>query len=282
MVIQNKMYLCMPMYKMWSYLLVFMVLVSCSQYQRVLKSSDMDAKMAMAVKLYEKKQYYKAMPLFEELITLYRGTQKAEQVYYYFAYTNYYLGDYESAAYDFDNFAKTFSRSEHAEECAYMHAYCYYLDSPIFSLDQTNTYKALTKLQLFTDQYPESKRMEEINRLMDELRAKLEEKDFASAKLYLDMGEYKAAVSAFNVLIKEYPGTEYKEESLFLALKASYLLAQNSVEEKKEERYKKTIVAHQTFFGNYPESRWKKEADKILAICNEKISTFALPQTNLK
>ncbi|HRU61166.1 MAG TPA: outer membrane protein assembly factor BamD, partial [Bacteroidia bacterium] len=120
------------------FLLIPAVFAACSPYNRVLKGSDMDAKMEYAVKLYNKGDYFKALPLLEELITVYRGTQKAERTYYYYAYTNYRLGDYTSAAYDFENFSKTFPTSQFAEECAYMHAYCFYQDSPDFSLDQTN------------------------------------------------------------------------------------------------------------------------------------------------
>ena len=128
---------------------MFILFASCSEYSRVTKGKDMDAKLELAVKLYSKGQYYKALPLFEELITIFRGTKKAERTYYYYAYTNYKLGDYEAAAYDFENFSKTFPSSEFAEECAYMHAYCYYQDSPKYSLDQTNTIKAINELQLF-------------------------------------------------------------------------------------------------------------------------------------
>ena len=160
------------------------MLVSCSEYQRVMKGKDYDAKYDLAVKYFNKKNYYKAFPLFEELMTIYRGTTQAEKVYYYYAYCNYHSGDYESAAYDFDNFVRTFPASPFAEECAYMHAYCYYQDSPVYSLDQTSTVKAIAKLQLFADRYPRSSRLEKCNEIIDALRYKLETKEFENAKLY--------------------------------------------------------------------------------------------------
>ena len=138
---------------------IFALLVSCSDYQRVMKGKDYDAKFDMALKYYNKKNYYKAFPLFEELMAIYRGTAKAERTYYYYAYCNYYSGDYESAAFDFDNFTRTFPNSEYAEECSFMHANCFYEDSPGYSLDQTNTFKAIEQLQLFADRYPHSSRL---------------------------------------------------------------------------------------------------------------------------
>jgi len=241
----------------------------------MLKSTDLEAKQAYAIKLYEKKKYYKALPLFEELITMFRGTKKSEMTYYYYAYTNYYLEDYETAAYDFGNFANSFPTSQFAEECAYMHSYCYYLDSPEYALDQTNTVKALNELQLFIDQYPHSSRIEECNKLIDKLRYKLETKDYENAKLYYHMEEYKSSYTAFRNLLKDYPATIYREESLFLSFKSAYLLAENSIESKKSERYSSALSAYSEFNSAYPESRYKKEADGILEDCKKRLEKLS-------
>ena len=224
----------------------------------------MDAKLDLAIKLYEKREYYKALPLFEELITVFRGTKKAEKTYYYYSYTNYYLQDYETAAYDFENFAKTYPTSEFAEECFFMHAYCYYQNSPEYSLDQTSTYKAINELQLFTDRYPGSTRIEKCNQLIDQLRGKLELKNFQNAELYYFMDHYKAAITAYKIVLHDFPSTHFREEILWKILKASYLLAENSVEEKKQERYEDAIVAYTEFISAFPDSRLKGKADDIL------------------
>jgi outer membrane protein assembly factor BamD len=241
----------------------------------MLKSTDLEAKQAYAIKLYEKKKYYKALPLFEELITMFRGTKKSELTYYYYAYTNYYLEDYETAAYDFGNFASSFPASQYAEECSYMHAYCFFLDSPEFPLDQTNTTKALNELQLFIDQYPHSTRIEECNKLIDKLRFKLETKDYQNAKLYYHMEEYKASYTAFKNLLKDYPSTIYREESLFLTFKSAYLLAENSFEEKKAERYSSALIAYNEFNGAYPESKYRKEADGLADDCKKRLEKLS-------
>jgi len=229
----------------------------------MLKSTNLDEKLDYAIKLYDKKQYYKALPLFEELITMYRGTKKAERTYYYFAYTNYRLADFTSAAFDFENFAKTFPNSEYAEECSYMAAYCYYEDSPDYSLDQTNTMKAINQMQLFVDRYPSSKRIEKVNELIDQLRWKLELKSYENAKLYYDMEEYRAAVTSYKNLVKDYPATKFREEALFMILKAGFRLADKSVESKKQERYQQAQLAYGEFVNAYPQSKYKKEADGI-------------------
>jgi outer membrane protein assembly factor BamD len=231
----------------------------------------MDKKLELAISLYEKKEYYKALPLFEELITVFRGTVKAEKTAYYYAYTNYKLGDYQSAAYDFENFAKTYPNSEFAEECAYMHAYCYYQDSPDYTLDQSNTLKAINELQLFTDRYPKSSRIEECNRVIDQLRAKLELKNYQIAEMYFRMESYKAAIVTYKNLMHDFPSTTFREDALFKIVKSSYLLAENSIEDKKAERYEDTIKAYTDFISAFPDSRQKEKAEDYSVSARKKL-----------
>jgi len=234
----------------WIGVIVLLITIaSCSKYQKALKSSDMSFKYEMAMKFYNDADYFKAQSLFEELIGLYRGLGKAEQIYYYYAYSNYYMEDFLMASYYFKNFVKTYPTSQHAEECMYMGAYCYYLNSPASSLDQTNTKKAINEMQLFINRYPTSERVEECNNLMDVLRAKLEEKSYNNSKLYFHLREYKAAIVSFNNLLKDFPDTKYREDAFFYILKSNYSLAVNSIQSKKKERFENTILA----FNDYEE-----------------------------
>lgn len=234
---------------------------SCSKYQRLLKGTDYEGKYAAAVKYYEKKDYYRSLQLLEELIVIFRGTGKGEDIYYYYAKCNYGNRDYVAAAYHFENFIKTFPSSPRAEECAYMVAYCYYLDSPISSLDQENTYAAIDQFQLFINHYPQSDKVAESNKLMDELQHKIETKAFNNAKTFYYIEDYKAAVASLNNVIRDYPGTVHKEECLFLILKSYYLYAQKSVEEKKMDRYKSALEAYQALKEAYPSSTYSRQVE---------------------
>ncbi|MFT7249838.1 MAG: outer membrane protein assembly factor BamD, partial [Arcticibacterium sp.] len=154
-------------------LIILTVISSCNEYQKVLKSPDVDYKYEKAVEYFNDEEYDKAYPLFDELLILYRGSDKAAEVYYYYAMTSYQLKDYILAAYHFKNFAKTFPNHPKTELAYYMMGYCDYLESPIFSLDQDFTYKAINNLQLFANLYPKSDKLLSANELIDELRAKL-------------------------------------------------------------------------------------------------------------
>lgn len=251
------------MKKLFLLLITTLIFASCSKFQQISKSNDMEAKYNAAVKYYEKKDYYHAYMLFEELISVFRGTSKAEKSYYYYTYCTYYIDDYTLAAYHFNNFVQSFPNSVHAEEMQYMYAYCFYLDSPVSSLDQTSSVDAIEKFQLFVNRYPSSPKVAEANTYIDALRKKLEEKAFNNARLYYKMENYKAAVVAFTNLLKDYPGTIYKEEALFLSLRASYYYAKNSVPDKQLARYKASAEEYLKFIDNFPQSRYLRDAERI-------------------
>lgn len=252
----------------------------CSKYQRILKSNDFEEKFNMAKLLYDNGKYQKAFPLFEELITVFRGTSKAEDVYYYYAYCNYKLGDYMLAGYHFDNFVRTFPRSARAEDAQFMNAKCYFLDSPVPSLDQTSTKKAIDELQLFINRYPESEKVDECNDLMDRLRFKLETKSYNGAKLYYRLGEYKAAIFALRNTLADYPDTRFREEISYMILKSAYQLADNSIESKQVERFEDTVKEVNAFVEKYPRSKNVREAETIKADSQKKLEKLKTLEEN--
>lgn len=234
-----------------------------SKFEKIRTSDDIVKKYQFALKLYAKKDYSKALTLFDDLVQRYRGRTEAEDLYYYYAYTNYKLKDYTSARYHFKIFSDTYPSSPKAEECRFMGAYCYYLESPVSSLDQTNTIKAIEALQLFINLHPQSERVAEAGKLIQDLRDKLETKSFNNANLYLNIGDYKSAVIAFKNSAREFPDTKYAEEMDFLTIKAQYLYAKNSVEIKQEDRYNEAIQMSNEFAENYPDSKFLKEAMQL-------------------
>lgn len=247
-----------------------LLLASCNKYNRLLKSSDYDLKYTKAIEYYDKKDYSRALPLLEELITVLRGTIKAERIYYCYAKTQYELGDYLLASYHFKELARTYPNGPYNEEALFLSAYCFYLTSPRYSLDQDNTKSAIEELQLFVNIYPNSNRIEECNNLIDKLRGKLETKAFENAKLYYNIEDYRAAQVSFQNLLKDFPDTKYREEAAFLQIKSAYLLANGSIESKKEERFRKTRELYTKFVDIFPKSKYLNELEKY----DEKAAEF--------
>ncbi|MBS1525210.1 MAG: outer membrane protein assembly factor BamD [Bacteroidetes bacterium] len=234
-----------------------------SKFEKLKASNDNAKKYQAAIAYYNKKDYSRALELFETLVQRYRGQDGAQDLYYYYAYTNYRLKDYTSASYHFKQFADTYASSPRAEECAFMSAYCYYLDSPIYSLDQENTLKAIDKLQLFINLYPKSDRVSEASKLIQNLRDKLERKAYENAKLYLTIGDYQSAVIDFGNVLRDYPDTKYAEEMEYLTIKAQYLYAEHSNVFKQEDRYNQAIGFANQFTEKYPSSKYLADAASL-------------------
>ncbi len=250
--------------------LVGIVLLSgCNEYQKVLKSTDLDYKYAKAIEYYEAGQYARALPIFDELRTLYRGTMRVQDVYYYYCATLYGSEDYILAGYHFKTFAQTFPGHPKAEEASYLTAKCYYLEAPKWSLDQAYTYRAINELQLFINTHPGSEHIIECNELIDELRHKLERKSYEIAYQYYHTRRYQAALTSFANTLNDFPDTPFREEAMFYRLQSAYRLAENSVEDKQLERYRNAKTAYLDFVRAFPNSEFMEDADETHERINE-------------
>nr|WP_255905126.1 outer membrane protein assembly factor BamD [Pedobacter mongoliensis] len=248
----------------YCFILLMTVLTGCkSKFEKLQESTNTAKKYQEALRLYNKGDYNKALILFDDLMQRYRGMKEAEDLSYYFAYTHYKLKDYATARYQFKVFADTYPNSPKAEESRFISAYCYYLESPNYTLDQENTIRAIEALQLFINLYPKSERVAEASTLINNLRDKLEKKSYANARLFYDIGDYKSAVIAFRNSIRDFPDTKYAEEMEYLTVKAQQLYAQNSLETKQEERFNEAIGYATEFEEDYPNSPYLKEVQAI-------------------
>ena len=241
-----------------------------SRFEKIRLSNDVAKKYQEAIKLYNKKDYSKALILFEDLSQKYRGRAEAEDLNYYYAYTLFRLKDYTTARYQFKYFADTYPTSKNAEECRYMGAFCYFQDSPEFTLDQENTYKAIDALQLFINLYPKSERVAQASQYITELRAKLETKAYTNARLYYDLGgyditNYKASVIALKNAEIDFPDIKFIEDMDLLIVRSQYQFAKNSFPYRQEDRFVEAIGYANDFIENHPESKLLPEAKSLKA-----------------
>jgi len=240
-----------------------LIALSSCKFQKILKSGSVDEKYEAAVKLYDQKDYSRALQLFDQLAGAMRATDRSQKIAYYYPFCYYNQKDYTMASYYFKRYTTNYPNTPEAEECMFMSAYCNYLNSPEYSLDQTITYDALKDLQLFTNTYPASKKVSECNDLIDKLRAKLEMKDYKIARLYYRMDDYAASIQSLNNILKDFPDSPHKEEILFLILKSYHQFAKESILEKQKDRYARAITAYNEFAAQFPESRFLAEAGTL-------------------
>ncbi|QNM86042.1 outer membrane protein assembly factor BamD [Polaribacter pectinis] len=266
-----------------AFLLMFsLLLFSCGEYQKVLNKGTTEEQYKMAVKMYESNKYGKALRLFEKITPAYRGKPQMERISFMISQSNFNEKNYSISGYYFDRFAKNYPKSSKKEEAAFLSAYSYKLASPVFSLDPTDTNKALESFQSFINTYPDSDKIPEANKHYKELRYKLEKKYFEIAKTYYrtadyDLRNYKAAIQAFDNLLSDFLGSEFKEEALYYRLKAAHDFVLKSFDRRKPERIKDAIEAYEKLKRNFPESQFMEDANLMLATLEkEKVRIDAL------
>lgn len=267
------------MKKFFYIIITLSIFSSCSEYQKVLKNEDIAPKFKMGEALYNDGKYEKANKLFAQIVPSYRGKPQAEKLMYLYSNTFYKTKDYYLAAYQFERFATSYPNSEKAEEASFLSAKSYYMLSPVYSKDQTETVNALEKLQAFINAYPESEFSEEANVLVKELDLKLETKAFEIAKQYNKIAftstELNAAIKSFDNFILDFPGSSLREDALFYRFDSAYKLAINSVEYKKQERLQTAKEYYESFKKRYKNSKHMETINVMASEIDESLQKYS-------
>ena len=253
------------------------LLTGCGEYNKVLKSTDYNYKFDYAKRAFELKKYAQTYTILEDCYTVFRGTDKAEESLYLIGLSYYENKDYVNSGSYFKQYYTQYPRGQYTELARFYSGYGYYLDSPDPQLDQTETVKAIEELQAFLDYFPKSDKVSIAQNAIFELQDKLVLKQLQNATLYYNLGNYmgnnyeSCVITAKNA-IKDYPYSKYKEQLEFLILKARYHEASESVDEKKEERFRTVVDEYYSFVNDYPDSEDRKEADNIFKIASKHVN----------
>ena len=262
------------MRKFFSIIISLLLLTSCGEYNKVLKSTDANVKFEYAKKAFEKGKYGQACTLLSEIVTVMKGTEHAEEALYLLGLSHFENKDYISSGAYFKTYYTHYPKGKYAELARFYSGYGYYLDSPEPQLDQTTTHKAIEELQNFLDYFPKSDKVSIAQNAIFELQDKLVLKELQNAVLYYNLGtylgnNYESAVITAQNAIKEYPYSKYNEHLQMLILKSRDQEAILSVDEKKEDRFRIVIDEYYSFINDYPESESRQEADHIFKIAGK-------------
>jgi outer membrane protein assembly factor BamD len=256
--------------------IVLLTLISsCNEYQKMLNNDDMNLKYKAAEEYYNNGEYRRANRLLEQLVPSYRGKPQAERLVFFFADSYFQTKNYYLAAYQFESFIKSFPKSQKLEEASFFAAKSHYMMSPTYSLDQKETLTGIEKIQIFMNNYPQSKYTDECNQLINELQTKIEKKEFEVAKQYYTIYDYRAAIISLDNFVAEFVGTKFREEALYYKFLASFEIAINSVESKKLERLNELKKLHTNIVRFYPETLFEEELTKKMETVEKEINTFA-------
>lgn len=216
-----------------------------------------------AVQLYNKENWLSAAKVFEELYPLSFGTKYGDSILFMFADCYMRNHNYQLAAFHFKDYARRYPGTERAETAQFNCVKAIYAVCPDYNVDQSETMLAIDEINSFIQQFPQSKHVEECNKMLDELRETLAQKDFEIFKLYYNMEQYEAAQIAGRNFLKSYSYSKLAEEAMFLIVKNNYEYASKSVRGKQLERYRACTDAFDAFFARFPESTYLGEAESM-------------------
>jgi outer membrane protein assembly factor BamD len=255
---------------------MMLLLSSCGEYNKLLKSQDADLKYSYAKKYFNEKRYVKSATLLEEVVQYFRGRTEAEESLYLLAQSYYGQKDYVTASEYFKTYYNTYPKGEFTELARFYGAYGLYLDSPDPRLDQSQTHESISQFLLYMEYYPQSERAGQAQDILFELQEKLAYKDYLAAKLYYNLGtymgnNYQACVITADNVLKNYPDTKHREDLIYLMVAAKYELAIVSIEERLQGRYREVVDGYYNYMNEYPEGKYVKQVKKYFDYANNKI-----------
>ena len=231
------------------------LLLSCNDYQKLLNSPENEVdKYNAAEEYYENGEFRRANALIEQIIPSYRGKPQGERLVFFFANSYFETRSYYSAAIQFENFIKSYPNSQRIQEAYFMEAKSYFMLSPLYTLDQDDTFTGIDKLQVFINRFPNSEYVAEALELMEQLQNKIEKKEFEVSKQYYTIRDYSSAIKSLDNFIADNPGTIFREEALYYRWLSQYEIAVNSIESRINERVTELERSLENFLRYYPDT----------------------------
>ena len=243
------------MFRLSLLIFVTFLIFSCNDYQKLLNSSENEVdKYNAAEEYYEKGEFRRANALIEQIIPSYRGKPQGERLVFFFANSYFEIRLYYSAAIQFENFIKSYPNSQRIQEAYFMEAKSYFMLSPLYTLDQDDTFTGIDKLQVFINRFPNSEYVAEALELMEQLQNKIEKKEFEVSKQYYTIRDYSSAIKSLDNFIADNPGTIFREEALYYRWLSQYEIAVNSIESRISERVTELERSLENFLRYYPDT----------------------------
>ena len=256
-----------------------LLFTSCAnEFNKVYKTNDYSYKYEYAKECYAQGKYTRASTLLQGLVTLQKGTDNAQESLYMLGMAEYNSKDYEGAAATFKKYFSSYPKGAYAEEAEFYAGMSLYNSTPEPRLDQSQTVNAIAAFQEYIDLFPEGKERSQAQQRLFELQDKLVQKELYSAQLYYDLGQYfgnctyggnnyEACIITAQNALKDYPYSKLREKFSLLVMKSKFELAQQSVEEKKLERFQDAEDECYGFLNEYPDSKDKVTAERFITKC---------------
>ena len=251
------------------------------EFNNVYKSNDNQYKYEYAKQCFALGKFQQAATLLQELVTVQKGRQNAQESLYMLGMAQFCNRDYEAASATFKKYFQSYPKGDYAEQASFYTGQSLFQSMPDPRLDQSSTIGAINAFQNFMDYYPDSPLREKAQSQLFVLQDNLVMKEYLAAELYYNLGGYfgninantesnyeSCIITAQNAL-KSYPFSSLREKFSILIMKSKFELAQNSSEERRVERFRDAEDECYGFLNEFPESEERKTAEKYIVKCKK-------------
>jgi outer membrane protein assembly factor BamD len=246
------------------------LLVGCSGSGQLSYSGPEEA-YQKGMDQFEDEDYQQAVRLFRGVFEYGRGNEWAPKARFQLAMAQRELGKYLVAANEFQRFTQLYRNSELLPRAEFERANSYYLRSPSYRLDQSDSREAISLFRLFIDRYPNHELVPEAKEKIEELRGKLARKKYAAGQLYEERDMWKAATTVYENVFDQYPDTPWADDALLGAVRSYIRYADRSVQRKQADRYQKAIQNYNRLTQLFPESDLINEAEELYSEAQNKL-----------
>jgi len=160
------------------------------------------------------------------------------------------MRDFASAEAEYGRLSTDYPRSPLVPEASYRLGLAYYDQSLPAALDQTMTERAIAQLERFMADYPDSPSVPPAKEKVAELRSRLAEKDYQSARLYITLKNGASARVYFEAVVRDYPDTPWAPRALLAQARSA---AADGLPDEAHDAYQRLIQL-------YPESEEARTA----------------------
>ena len=194
---------------------------------------------------FEEEKYVKSSQQFNIIVERASHTDLGDDALFFLAESYFLNEDYDLALIEFEKLVSRMGFSPYIEKSRWRICETLMLLSPNFYHDQDSSLKAITQIQEFLDDFPNSEYSKDADKLINELRTRLAEKNMETGKLYIKLKAYDSAMTSYKVVVNEYYDTKFFNDANMEIIRCLVLL--NKSDEAKQfledlEMNEKSIV----------------------------------------
>ena len=158
---------------------------------------------------FEEEKYVKASQQFNIIVERASHTDLGDDALFFLAESYFLNKDYDLALVEFEKLVSRMGFSPYIEKSRWRICETLLLLSPNFYHDQDSSKKAISQIQEFLDDFPNSEYSIDADKLINELRTRLAEKNMETGKLYVKLKAYDSAIVSYKIVVNEFYDTKF-------------------------------------------------------------------------